>query len=79
LQFEAHRFAVVLVAIVRDDRGAEFARARDLIAGASAGMMIQDGSPSIVAAAATPCAWLPDEKATTPLARSAAGICEILL
>jgi hypothetical protein len=40
------------------------------IAGASAGMMIQDGSPSSVAAAATPCAWLPDENATTPLARS---------
>ena len=32
-----------------------------LIAGASAGMTMVAGTPSSLAAAATPCAWLPDE------------------
>src|SRR5262245_44855274 len=37
-----------------------------LMAGASAGITITAGRARICAAAATPCAWLPDEKATTP-------------
>jgi len=45
-----------------------------LIAGASLGMAISAGIPMISAAAATPWAWLPEEKATTPLARKAGGI-----
>jgi len=43
--------------------------------GASAGMTIVAGMPSIRAAAAIPWAWLPDEKATTPAARCAASSC----
>jgi hypothetical protein len=34
--------------------------------GASAGMTMTAGRPRICAAAATPCAWLPEENATTP-------------
>ena len=37
--------------------------------GASAGMMITLGTPNCRAARATPCAWLPEEKAITPRAR----------
>ena len=33
-------------------------------------MTIRAGQPTILAAAATPWAWLPDEKATTPRRRS---------
>ncbi len=36
-----------------------------LIAGASAGMTMVAGTPRSLAAAATPWAWLPEEKATT--------------
>jgi hypothetical protein len=36
-----------------------------LILGASSGITMVAWKPSIAAAAATPCAWLPEEKATT--------------
>ena len=38
-------------------------------AGASCGMTITAGMPSSVAASEIACAWLPDEKATTPARR----------
>src|SRR5471032_2376757 len=44
-----------------------------LIVGASDGMTITAGTPSACAAAATPCAWLPDDHATTPLRQPAAS------
>src|ERR1700761_84953 len=37
------------------------------------------GMLRILAAAATPCAWLPEENATTPPARALAGIDDSLL
>ena len=40
------------------------------IAGASAGMAMTALTPNMAAEAATPCAWLPEEKATTPRLRS---------
>src|SRR5512135_2655380 len=43
--------------------------------GASAGITIVAGTPSRRAAQATPCAWLPDENATTPALRCAASSC----
>jgi hypothetical protein len=42
-----------------------------LSAGASVGMQMIAVVPTIRAASATPCAWLPDENATTPRSRSA--------
>ena len=39
--------------------------------GAPSGMNTVDFIPSRLADSATPCAWLPAEAATTPLARSA--------
>ena len=47
--------------------------------GASDGMTITDGMFSSFAAWATPCAWLPDENATTPPARFSGAIEESLL
>ena len=44
-----------------------------LVNGVSAGMTIVAGIPSRWAWYATPCAWLPADAATTPVARSAAG------
>ena len=41
--------------------------------GAPSGMNTVASMPSILAASATPCAWLPAEAATTPRARSAAS------
>ena len=41
--------------------------------GASAGITIVAGIPSLFAAQAIPCAWLPLEKATTPRARDSAS------
>ena len=38
-----------------------------------------DGMSSSLAACATPCAWLPDENATTPPARFSGAIDESLL
>ena len=40
-------------------------------AGASAGMTMVAAMPRSRAASATPCAWLPEETAITPFARSA--------
>jgi hypothetical protein len=42
--------------------------------GASAGMTMVAGAPTLAAAMATACAWLPEENATTPRARSASEI-----
>ena len=42
-------------------------------------MTITAGMPRRRAAAATPWAWLPEENATTPPARSANGIDDTLL
>lgn len=47
--------------------------------GTSAGMAMTARMPKMRAAAATPCAWLPDEKATTPRALSAGSSAAILL
>jgi len=44
-----------------------------LMAGASFGIAITAGMPSSCAACATPWAWLPEENATTPLARASVG------
>src|SRR5262249_28196985 len=46
---------------------------------ASLGITMVDGMPSCAAAAATPCAWLPEEKATTPDGRSFSGIWLVVL
>ena len=50
-----------------------------MVSGASAGITMVAGRFRILAAAATPWAWLPEEKATTPPPRAAAGIDDILL
>src|ERR1700710_1318448 len=47
--------------------------------GASDGMTMVARMFRICAAAATPCAWLPDENATTPPPRSDCGIDDSLL
>src|SRR5687767_13149380 len=46
-----------------------------LIVGASDGITMTAGMPSRLAAMATPWAWLPDEKATTPAFRSWSDSC----
>ena len=53
-------------AVVEDDLGAVAAGGLDLHPGASAGITMIAGMPSSLAASATPWAWLPEEKATTP-------------
>ena len=60
--------ALPLLARIRaaDDLGAPGRGARDLHGAAFSGITIVAGTPSRAAAAATPCAWLPLESATTP-------------
>src|SRR6202521_264644 len=48
-------------------------------AGTSAGITMVAGMPRSRAAAATPCAWLPDEKATTPSPRASGGMRDMRL
>jgi hypothetical protein len=57
-------------AVVKDHLRPQQARRVDLEPGASAGMTMTEGTPNSAAARATPCAWLPDEKAITPRART---------
>jgi len=53
--------------------GKDGKRLSTFTAGASSGMTITAGRPSSFAASATPWAWLPEEKATTPRVRWSAS------
>src|SRR6267378_3722466 len=53
--------------------------ASSLPRGASSGITMVAAAPTCLAAIATACAWLPEENATTPRARSSSGMDRIRL
>ena len=58
--------AVLCGPIIGDDARAAPLGPHALRRGASDGMTMVAGTPKIRAASATPCAWLPEDTATTP-------------